>query len=64
MNVLMIVPQPFFQPRGTPLSVLHRLKALSTLGHRVDLVTYHMGEDIPIENILCPSASGFFPVVS
>jgi glycosyltransferase involved in cell wall biosynthesis len=47
----MIVPQPFFHPRGTPLSVLHRLKALSTLGHRVDLVTYHMGEDIPIENI-------------
>lgn len=42
----MIAPQPFFEPRGTPFSVLGRIKALSQLGHRVDLVTYHIGEDI------------------
>ncbi len=47
----MIAPQPFFQPRGTPFSVLHRLKALSILGHHVDLITYHIGEDIPIDNV-------------
>lgn len=47
----MIAPQPFFQPRGTPFSVLHRLKALSTLGHQIDLVTYHIGEDIEIDNV-------------
>ncbi len=47
----MIAPQPFFQPRGTPFSVLHRLKALSKLGHHIDLITYHIGEDIPIENV-------------
>lgn len=47
----MIAPQPFFQPRGTPFSVLHRLKALSVLGHHVDLITYHIGEDIPIDNV-------------
>jgi glycosyltransferase involved in cell wall biosynthesis len=51
MKILMIAPQPFFQPRGTPLSVLHRLKALSSLGHHVDLVTYHIGEDVPINNV-------------
>lgn len=51
MKILMIAPQPFFQPRGTPFSVLHRLKALSLLGHQVDLVTYHIGEDIPVENV-------------
>lgn len=57
MKILMIAPQPFFQPRGTPFSVLHRLKALSTLGHQVDLVTYHIGEDrmVPgVRIIRCP----------
>ncbi len=51
MRVLMIAPQPFFQPRGTPFSVLHRLKALSRLGHKIDLLTYHIGEDVAIEGV-------------
>jgi len=51
MKILMIAPQPFFQPRGTPLSVLHRLNVLSKLGHEIDFVTYHIGEDIPIKNV-------------
>ena len=51
MRILMIAPQPWFQPRGTPFSVLHRIKALSLLGHEVDLDTYHIGEDIPIEHL-------------
>jgi glycosyltransferase involved in cell wall biosynthesis len=51
MKVLMIAPQPFFQPRGTPFSVLHRLKALSKLGYKLDLVTYHLGQDVQIENV-------------
>jgi glycosyltransferase involved in cell wall biosynthesis len=44
MRILMIAPQPFFRPRGTPFSVLHRIRALVRLGHRVDLVTYPFGE--------------------
>ncbi len=51
MKVLMIAPQPFFQPRGTPLSVLHRLNTLSKFGHEIDLVTYHLGTDIDIPNV-------------
>ena len=51
MNVLMIAPQPFFQPRGTPFSVLHRLRALSQLGYQIDLVTYHLGEDVHIDGV-------------
>ena len=51
MKILMIAPQPFFQPRGTPFSVLGRLKALSDLGHEVDLLTYHVGEDKLFPNI-------------
>ncbi len=51
MYVLMIAPQPFFQPRGTPFSVLHRLHALSRLGHKIDLVTYHLGQNVEIANV-------------
>ncbi|MDW7679069.1 MAG: glycosyltransferase family 4 protein [bacterium] len=51
MNILMIAPQPFFTPRGTPLSVLHRLNTLSQLGHHIDLVTYHIGKTIPFKNV-------------
>jgi len=51
MKILMIAPEPFFQPRGTPISVLGRLKALSSLGHEVDLLTYHVGNDVVIPGI-------------
>lgn len=49
MRILMVAPQPFFRPRGTPLSVLHRIRALVRLGHTVELVTYPFGEspDLP-----------------
>ena len=45
----MIAPEPFFEPRGTPFSEYFRIKALSALGHTVDLVTYPFGvnKDIP-----------------
>lgn len=51
IKVLMLAPEPFFEPRGTPISVYQRLKALSALGHSVDLLTYHVGADKPIENV-------------
>ena len=51
MKILMISPQPFFEPRGTPISVYQRLEALSTLGHEIDLVTYHVGTDVEFPNV-------------
>lgn len=45
MKILMIAPEPFFEPRGTPFSEYFRIQALSTLGHTVDLVTYPFGVD-------------------
>jgi len=51
MKILMISPQPFFQPRGTPISVYQRLEALSALGHEIDLVTYHVGKDVEFPNV-------------
>ena len=47
----MLAPEPFFEPRGTPFSEYHRLKALSELGHQVDLVTYPIGRDVDIPNL-------------
>ena len=47
----MVAPQPFFEPRGTPISVLGRLKALTRLGHEVDLLTYHVGQDVAIAGV-------------
>jgi glycosyltransferase involved in cell wall biosynthesis len=44
MHILMVAPQPFFRPRGTPFSVLHRIRALARLGHTVELVTYPFGD--------------------
>lgn len=51
MKVLMIAPQPFFEPRGTPISVYQRLHGLSSLGYQVDLVTYHVGGDVEIPGV-------------
>lgn len=51
MKILMLAPEPFFQPRGTPLSEYFRIKALSDIGHRVDLITYHLGENVKIDNL-------------
>lgn len=51
MKILMISPQPFFEPRGTPISVYQRLEALSALGHEIDLITYHVGRDVDMPNL-------------
>ena len=47
----MIAPEPFFEPRGTPFSEYHRIKALLALGHTVDLVTYPFGRDVELEGL-------------
>lgn len=51
LRILMVAPQPFFRARGTPFSVLHRIRALLKLGHRVDLVTYPFGEDPVLDGL-------------
>jgi glycosyltransferase involved in cell wall biosynthesis len=47
----MIAPEPFFEPRGTPFSEYHRIRALTELGHQVDLVTYPFGQDVDIRGL-------------
>jgi glycosyltransferase involved in cell wall biosynthesis len=52
LRILMIAPEPVFEPRGTPISVYQRLWALSQLGHQVDLLTYHIGDDIELPGVI------------
>jgi len=51
MRCLVISPQPFFTPRGTPLSVYYRTLVLSELGAHIDLLTYGEGLDPDIPNV-------------
>ena len=51
MRILMIAPEPFFEPRGTPFSEYHRIRALTELGHDVVLVTYPFGRDVAMTRL-------------
>ncbi len=51
LRILMLAPEPFFEPRGTPFSEYHRIKALTELGHHVDLVTYPFGSDVSLPRL-------------
>jgi glycosyltransferase involved in cell wall biosynthesis len=51
MKILFLAPQPFFEERGTPIAVNLLLQVLSQRGEEIDLVTYHLGEDVEYENV-------------
>lgn len=51
MKILFLSPQPFFEPRGTPINVKRFLTALSELGHEVDLLCFPGGGDVKIPNV-------------
>ncbi len=51
MQILMIAPEPFLEARGTPISVYQRVKGLAELGHKIDLLTYPVGDDIEIPGV-------------
>ena len=51
MKALVIAPQPFFSPRGTPFSVYYRTLVTSELGVKVDFLTYGQGENVDIPGV-------------
>lgn len=51
MRALVIAPQPFFSPRGTPLSVYYRTLIMAELGIEVDFLTYGEGKDVAIPGV-------------
>jgi 1,2-diacylglycerol 3-alpha-glucosyltransferase len=48
LRVCMIAACPFPSNHGTPGSIREMSEALVELGHEVHIVTYHIGEDIPL----------------
>jgi len=52
LNILFLAPQPFFEVRGTPLAVLAMVRALTGLGHSVDLLTYPRGADVDVPGLV------------
>jgi glycosyltransferase involved in cell wall biosynthesis len=50
MRILFIAPQPFYEERGTPIAVRNLVETLGNLGHAIDLVTYHLGRNVPLPN--------------
>lgn len=51
MKALVIAPQPFFTPRGTPFSVYYRTMITAELGVEIDLLTYGEGQDVDIPGV-------------
>jgi glycosyltransferase involved in cell wall biosynthesis len=50
-TALVVAPQPFFAPRGTPFSVYYRTLVTAELGIAVDLLTYGQGEDVDLAGV-------------
>ena len=50
-KMLVLAPQPFFSPRGTPFSVYYRSMVTAELGYEIDLLTYGQGADVAIDNV-------------
>lgn len=50
MKILVLAPQPFFQHRGTPIAVRELARTLGSNGHTIDLLVYHEGEAVDIDN--------------
>lgn len=59
MKALVIAPQPFFTPRGTPFSVYYRSSVLAELGVEMDLLTYGQGEDVDLPGVRIVRIPGF-----
>lgn len=51
MRALVISPQPFFSPRGTPFSVYYRTMVTAELGIDIDLLTYGEGQDVDLPGV-------------
>lgn len=47
LRVLMIAPTPYFADRGCHVRIYEEARALTSLGHKVCIVTYHLGRDMP-----------------
>lgn len=59
--VLIVAPQPFFRPTGTPLNVLQMCRALTDGGYQVHLASFPHGDDVHLNGLRhhrCPAVPG------
>jgi len=47
LRILMIAPTSFFLDYGAHVRILEETRALQKLGHRVTILTYYLGRDLP-----------------
>ena len=59
MKILVIAPEPFFTPRGTPFSVYYRTSVSGELDHQIDLLTYGQGLDVDLPHTRLIRIPGF-----
>ena len=50
-RILVVAPQPFFTPRGTPFSVYYRTLVMAEAGLPIDILTYGQGQDVLIPGV-------------
>jgi glycosyltransferase involved in cell wall biosynthesis len=50
-RILLIVPEPFYAHRGSPMNVLQVCRVLTAVGYRVDLATYPLGTDVDLPGL-------------
>jgi glycosyltransferase involved in cell wall biosynthesis len=50
LRILFLAPEPFFEVRGTPINIRQLLYSIGDMGHKVDLLTYHIGKDVSLKN--------------
>jgi glycosyltransferase involved in cell wall biosynthesis len=50
-RVLIVVPQPFYSDRGSPIAIREVVRAHLDLGHLVDVLTFPVGEDFQADRL-------------
>ncbi len=61
-RVLLLLPQPFYEDRGTSIALTHYLRALGDLGQPADVLCFGPGEDIELPGVRifrAPNPFGF-----
>jgi glycosyltransferase involved in cell wall biosynthesis len=50
-RVLVVIPQPFYSDRGSPIAIREVVRGYLDLGLEVDILTFPVGEDFPGEGL-------------
>lgn len=52
MKILLLAPHPFYTNRGTPIAVKLVCEGLASMGHTVDVLTYHEGAPVSLPGVI------------